>query len=183
MRPNRIVKGLNVSKNIGLSRNSGVISLVVNQLALETGEEVFGDSVVVGIALSRHALSDTQVREALAVSLSSVLDTPIAMEDETGVGPLPVHRHVQGGQRKVGVDAMGECVANNFAGAQILDDGEIQPALGGWNVGNIAHPSLIWLDKGKATHQQIWGGGVAVVGVGGGLVCPFADGMDVAQPH
>ena len=56
----------------------------MDALAFEAAEEVFGNSVVEGVAFARHALPDAEFGEALPVRAGSVLDTAVGVEDEAG---------------------------------------------------------------------------------------------------
>ena len=42
-----------------------------------------------------------------------------------------------------GAQMIGQAPADDAAGAEVDDDGEVEPALGGGNVSDIAHPDLI----------------------------------------
>ena len=54
----------------------------MDAFTLETAEEVFGNSVVVGVALAGHALAEAKNREVLAESTSGILDAAVRVEDK-----------------------------------------------------------------------------------------------------
>lgn len=70
-----------------------------------------------------------------SVGHGGVLDAPVAVEDQSRGRALPADGHVQGVQGKLGVDALGKGIPYNFLGAQVFDNGEIQPAFPGGDVG------------------------------------------------
>ena len=75
-----------------------------------------------------------------AVFVGRVLNTPVAVKNQFAVGLLSVIRHREGGYNEIGVNALRKGIADDFLGAQILDGGEIQPALIGSDVGDITDP-------------------------------------------
>ena len=66
---------------------------------------------------------------------------------------------MEGFQRQGCVDALRKGIAHHFSGAQVLNDGQIEPALSGGNVGNIAHSGLIWLSKENFRCRRFDAGG------------------------
>ena len=53
----------------------------LDTLAFETTEKVFGNSVVIGIPLTRHALEELKVKQALTVIKRGVLDATVRVKD------------------------------------------------------------------------------------------------------
>ena len=80
----------------------------MDAFTLETAEEVFGNSVVVGVALAGHALAEAKIREVLAESTSSILDAAVRVEDEAFGRAVASHSHVKRGEGKVCVNAVRE---------------------------------------------------------------------------
>lgn len=62
--------------------------------SLKAAEEIFGHGVVVGTALAGHALADAVGLQTLTIGSGGVLDTAVAVEDETFGRPAAA-RHVQ----------------------------------------------------------------------------------------
>ena len=83
MWPDGIVECLYVGEYIRLGTGSGGIVLEVNQLTLETAEEIFCHSVVVGIALAGHALPDSIGLQPLSEGHCGVLAPPVTVKDES----------------------------------------------------------------------------------------------------
>lgn len=61
----RVIEGLQVGEYIGLCTGPGGILFEMDQLALETAEEIFCHDAVVEIALEGHALPYSIVLQAL----------------------------------------------------------------------------------------------------------------------
>ncbi len=146
----------------------------MDTFTLETAEEVFSNSIVVGIALAGHALAKAEVGKAEAESTSSILDTAVRVEDKTFGRAVAAYSHVKCGKGKVGVDAVRESIANDLLSTEIFDHGEVQPAFICGDVGDIADPSHARLCKGEITSQEVRGNWMGMVRVGRGLIGIFA---------
>ena len=117
------------------------------------------------------------------VSFCRVLDTAVAVEDQSLGRFAAAVGHVQRRERELGVDTVGECVAHDLFQAQVLHDGQIQPALIGRDVGDVAHPSLIRAVKREISLEQIRCAGMAVVRICCPLIGPSPRRVDPGQPH
>lgn len=183
MWPDSVVEGLHIGEYISLGAGPGGVVLEVDQLAFEAAEEIFCHSVVIGITLAGHALLDPIGLQPLPEGDRGVLDAPVTVKDEPLGRFAAAHCHVEGFQSQGSVDAVGKGIAHNFSGTQILDDGQVEPAFPGGNVGDITHPGLIWLCKEEVSLQKIGCNGVAVPGVGCGLIRPVSRRNDPSNPH
>ena len=172
MWPDGVVEGFYVGEYISLGAGpcGGVVE--VDEFALEAAEEIFCHGVVVGITLAGHALPDSMGFQPLPECDRGVLDAPITVKDEPLRRFVAAYRHVEGFQSQGSVDALGKGVAYNFSGTQVLDDGQVEPAFPGGDVGNIAHPGLIRAFKIELSLQQVRRRRMAVPGVGCGLIGP-----------
>ena len=170
MWPDGVVEGLYVGEYIRLGAGSGGIVLEVDQLTLEAAEEIFCHGVVVGLALAGHALPDSIGLQPLSEGHCGVLDAPVTVKDESLGWLAAACCHVEGFQSQGSVDALRKGIAHNFSGTQVLDDGQVEPAFPGRDVGDIAHPGLIWLFKTELSLQKVGCNGVAMPRVGCGLI-------------
>ena len=98
--------------------------LQMDAFAFETAKEVFSNSIVIRVALAGHALTDAEIRQPQAVSVSGILDA-----------------------------AVRESIADDLFGAKVFDGSEIEPAFVGRNVGNIANTGLVGSIKRKLAHE------------------------------
>ena len=170
MWPDGIVECLYVGEYIRLGAGSGGIVLEMDQLTLEAAEEIFCHGVVVGLALAGHALPDSIGLQPLSEGHCGVLDAPVTVKDESLGWLAAAYRHVEGFQSQGSVDALRKGIAHNFSGTQVLDDVQVEPAFPGGDVGDIAHPGLIWLFKTELSLQKVGCNGVAMPRVGCGLI-------------
>ena len=178
-----VVEGLHVGEYISLGGGPGGVVLEVDQLALEAAEEILCHGVVVGIALAGHALLDSIGLQPLPEGSGGVLDTPVTVRDETLGRFAAAYCHVEGFQSQGSVDAVGKGIAYNFSGTQVLNDGQVKPAFPGGNVGDIAHPGLIWVLKTELSLQKVRRRRMAVPGVGCDLIGPASCRNDPSNPH
>lgn len=72
VRTQSIIKAFNVGKNGVLNSCAGIEATQMDEFALQEAEEIFRNGVVVRSALTRHALLDTELRQALLIGGSSV---------------------------------------------------------------------------------------------------------------
>ena len=93
----RIVKGLDISKNIRLRSTAGAILAQVDPFTFETAEKVFRHSVVVGVAFVGHALPDAQRGKPAPKGFRGILDAPVTVENQARAGPLAAYSHVRRG--------------------------------------------------------------------------------------
>ena len=118
-----VVEGFEISKHIVLCCSPCGVVLEVDQFTLEAAEEVLRNSVVIRVAAAGHALPDTIGFQALPVDPGGILDTPVAVKNQTSGGLTPTIRHIQGCQRQPGIDLVGEGITNDLACTQVFDNG------------------------------------------------------------
>ena len=179
----RVIEGLRVGKYIGLCTGPDGILFEMDRLALETAEEIFCHGVVAGIALAGHALPNSIGLKALPEGPRGVLDAPVTVKNEPLGRFTATDCQMEGFQRQGCVDALRKGIAHHFSGAQVLNDGQIEPALCGGNVGNIAHPGLIWLVERELSLQKVRCRRVTVSGVGGDFAGPASHRDDPGKPQ
>ena len=155
----------------------------MDALTFEAAEEVFSNSVVIGVALARHALTDTEIGQMQAVSASGILDAPVRVEDEAGSWMAASDGGIESGEGKIGVDAVRESVADDLLGTQIFDSSEIEPAFVSRDIGDIANPSLVRSIKRKLAHEQIWSNRMRMPGIRSRFVSAFAYGENAQFIH
>ena len=103
-----IVKGFEIGKYVVLCSCPCRIVLEVDQFTLEAAEEVLRNGVVIRVAAAGHALSDAVGFQALPVGPGGILDAPVTVKNQTSGGLTPAIGHIQGCQRQLGIDLVGE---------------------------------------------------------------------------
>ncbi len=152
----------------------------VDTLAFETTEEVFCNGVVVGVTLTGHTLAEMKVEQTLTVSVGGVLDTAVEVDNEAVRRWTAILRAFE---RKAGINAVRKSVTDDLLCAKVFDNGAIEPALIGGNIGNIANPCHIGLVKGEVARKEIGRDGMGMPGVCGSLVNALAGGGNAQFIH
>ena len=155
----------------------------MDAFAFETAEEVFSNSVVIRVALTGHALTDAEIRQTQAISASSILDAAVRVEDEARLGMASADGGIESGESEICVDAVREGIADDLFGTKVFDSSEIEPALIGRDVGDIADPSLVGSVKRKLAHEQIRSNGMRMLGICSRFVSAFAYGGNAQFIH
>ena len=152
----------------------------VDTLAFETTEEVFCNGVVVGVALTGHTLAEMKVEQTLTVSVGGVLDTAVEVDNEAVRRWTAILRAFE---RKAGINAVRKSVTDDLLCAKVFDNGAIEPALIGGDIGNITNPCHIGLVKGEVARKEIGRDGMGMPGVCGSLVNALAGGGNAQFIH
>ena len=104
------------------------------------------------------------------------MDATVGVEDETGVRLTTPDSHIEGIKCEAGINAVRKSVTDDLLCAKVFDNGAIEPALIGGDIGNIANPCHIGLVKGEVARKEIGRDGMGMPGVCGSLVNAFAGG-------
>ena len=143
--------------------------LRVEQLAFERGEERFGNGVVPALA---GAAGDSVTAQSLARAANSA-EVYWQPRSEWKITP---GRRVAGGDGvgqgvgdQLGAQVIGDRVADDAAGGDVDHGGQVQPALPGPDVGDVAAPAGVELGGvgGEVAADQVRPGGGGRVGDGG----------------
>src|SRR5215471_3678028 len=112
-------------------------------VALHGVEERLHVRVVRDLPRPVHALHEAEGSQPLAEQVGRVLDTPVAVEDDTGPRAPIVHSAVERRKRQPRVSRGPETPADDAAGVAIHHDREVAPRTADLQVREIAHPDLI----------------------------------------
>src|SRR6185295_10464199 len=131
-----IVEAIDVVGYIVQGELSVLVDLLLDAFLLQTAEEGLRDGIVPAVAFPAHArLQVIGVTEA-GPSVTPVLRTLIRMNHRTA-GVSPPHGHQHCVEHELTVNGRPRRPADDLAREQIHDDGEVEPALPGPNVGDI----------------------------------------------
>lgn len=143
MESSRVIEGLDVIKEHGLSLLEVAWDLAMEALGFEGGPKAFHRGVIITASLAAHAWGDLVGEQKLAKSTGGILDSAIRMmELWTGrpefKGPLESFLNQGSGQ------GSREFPAHQTFGTQIQFGGQIEPALFlRRQVGDISTPNLV----------------------------------------
>ena len=123
MRADSVVEGFEIGKYVVLCSSPCRVVLKVDQFTLEAAEEVLRNGVVIGVTAAGHALPDAVGFQTLPVGPGGILDTPVAVKNQTLGRFTAAIRHIQSCQRQLGIDLVGEGITDDLACTQVFDNG------------------------------------------------------------
>ena len=162
-----VVEDFDEVEDLGSGVSVAVERAAVDQLQFEGAPEAFHRGVVVAVTPAAHGGNQTGRLQGRPEVPGGVLDTPVCVEEQSGWRSAMQGRHGEGCQDKCGIDCRAHGPANDSAAVEIQDTGEIEPALGGGDVGDVSDPDLVGGSGLWGFSQVIGSDGVVVVAVGG----------------
>ena len=134
-----VVKGLDVIEN---GERGGAVGFKFSALrqgfVLERGKEALCQGIIIAASLRAHALNETGAGQTGAQLPGGVLAAAIRMEESILSNQAGSQGLIQSGNDEIGVKGVGEFPAQDHAAKAVNDHGQIEPALGGGDVGDIA---------------------------------------------
>ena len=178
-----VVVGFEVGEDLGVGIGAGAEGAVLEHLGLAGADEGLGPGVVIGIGARGHALAQAGLAQEFPESGAAVLAAQVAVEDEAGPDAARSQGLLEGRDDQVGAQMVGEGSADDFARAEVDDHGQIEPAGGGGDEGDVPGPDLVGLGRQGLAEEQVRGGlvGAAVAGFGHGGF--GLDGSQAALAH
>ncbi len=164
--------GVVVSFDVGEEFDIGVglvdKAAALKHLGFDGADDAFGPRVVVGIGSGGHALAHTGLLEQSAKSAAAVLASTVAVEDCVFQSRAGAEGLAQSIDDELRAQVICQCPADDFARAEVDDDGQVEPALRGGDKGYVAREHLIYLRGQRRIEQKIWRGtiGPAIAGFG-----------------
>ena len=120
----------------------------VDELALDGGEKRFGYCVVPALALASDREHDAVGPGQLGKVTARVLTAPVRMEDEPWCA---VAKAMEGVGDELGPHVLGQGKADDPSALQVDDRGQIDPALPGADVGDVADQAVSTSAPGPKT--------------------------------
>ena len=117
----------------------------LKHLALEGAHEGFRPGVIIRIGPCGHALAQTGTFQHGAEGTAAILAAAVAMEDASPRCWPRLQGLLQGMDDEFRPHVRGQIPTHDAARAQINDHGEVKPACGGGDEGDVPSPGLIRL--------------------------------------
>src|SRR5438477_5067204 len=159
---------------------------VAQEFIFKRAPERFHGGVIVAVALAAHARLDAGLLELLAVRRAGVLRSSIGMMQEAFRRMTLRDGHLQSIQSQAGLQVLLHGPAHDPAAVEIHDRGQIEPAFGGRDVGDVTDPNLIDAFGSSSMGQPIGRDGIIVLAVGGadakGAAAPRGQALLAHQP-
>ena len=134
------VHGL-VDEQAGLGQ---VIGEHEEEFVFEDAVDPLGQRVLVAVGAVGHRAAQLRLAQGRLVGIGGVLAAAVGVVDGADGGPAgPAHGPVQGGQAAGGVQAGMDVVADDAPGKGIGDQAQVDGALPGGQIGDIADPQLV----------------------------------------
>ena len=96
MRTNSVIKSFDIGEDGRLRLCSCYVVVEIDQLAFEAAEEIFRNSIVVGIAFAGHALEKPKAFKPVTVIKGSILAAAIRVENQPFGRSFSIDGHIQG---------------------------------------------------------------------------------------
>ena len=152
-----IVEHFDVIEDIGASHFACLVDPFLDPLFLQTAKERLDDGIVPAVAPPAHAGLKVMLAAEPKPVIAAVLRSLVGMDDDLLLGFPSPDSH----QDRVDNELLGQGrlhgPADDLAGEQVHDDGEVQPALPGADVGDVRHPGAIRMIDRKLTLQPVGG--------------------------
>jgi len=164
----------------------GCETLAVETFYFQRSKQSLAGRVIPAVALAAHGSGDAALQKQAAELTAGILAAAVTMEDMfcSSVGTAPQPGHLQCIDDQIAVHLRLHRPAHHAATEQVDDHGQKQPALMGWNVGDVAGPRPVWRGHGKVAIQQVGCDRQAMPAVGGGdTEAPLAAGVDTVLLH
>ena len=125
------------------------------QFFLESGEEGLGDGVVPTVGLAAHARSSAELLERGEVVVAAVPAISVGVVNPVRFQGPRRGRRVQRRESQLRVDAVRHGPADDAPRVQVQQDGEVQPAVTGLDVRDVAGEYLVGRRRVEVALKQI----------------------------
>lgn len=177
-----IVPGLDVPEDGAARVIPGVPVSLDDQFQFQRGKEAFRDRVVPAVALVAHAGDDPVLGEQRAIVIAGVLDAAIRVMQQTRARTPSAQCHAERAQREIDVKRLAHRPADAAARGEIQHRGQVEPALPGRDVGNVADPDPIHLGHVELAIEESGRDPIHVLRIGGAHFPPRPRATDEADP-
>ena len=143
MAPDGIVEPVDVAGDGLVGFPAGVEDRPPDKLGFEGLEERFDHRVVVAVSLAGHRDQDAMLAELGLIIDRTVLAATIRVMDQPGGRTAHGKGFAQGGKSQIAVQPVAGGPADDPAGEQVDDDGKVQPAFAGPDIGDVGAPLLV----------------------------------------
>ena len=133
---------------------------------------------MIGIGTRGHALADSGRAQEISVSAPAVWATTVAVEDQAGERMAGSQGLIERIDDQGSAQMVGQGPADDLARAEVDDHGQIEPAGGGGDEGDVTGPDLVGLGRQGLVEEQVGRGLVGAAVAGFGL-----DGVQAALAH
>ena len=152
----QVIEAVDVLKYGGFFLATGFPIPAPNQFGLDSLEERLDSGVVMAIALAAHRRLQAVFAQGLLVAVRTVLAATVAMENAAPWRGPERDGQFQRPDRQIAFHAIADGPADNAPGVQLQVHRQIEPALAGPDIADVARPFLIGLIGSEIALQQVW---------------------------
>src|SRR6478672_6082597 len=137
-----IVPDFNKLKQFAARLRTGGTHAVDEQLLGERREEAFDDRVIPTIPATTHAAGEAGLPQEVLIGVTRILDSTIGVVHAPTRAAV-LERHSQGAEGEFLIQSRAKRPAHHAPRREIQDDGEIEPPLARWDIGDVGRPRSI----------------------------------------
>ena len=127
----------------------------IGTFSFQGGEEALHGRIVITIAGAAHADLALSCLQQAPVSLTGILAAAIRVVQQLSGWMAIDDRHAPGTFHQLGIQPIPHGPAHHPPGIQIQDDGQIQPAFCGFDVGDVTNPFFVGSGSLKVLVEQV----------------------------
>lgn len=153
--PLAIVKHVDVLGDIAPGLLACCIAPVVDEFVLECSPETLDGRVIIAIPTPTHRCQHAELGHQRAVFMRAVLAAAVGVLNQAWRRSTQGDGPEQGLHHQVPCHLLTHCVANDFAGIQVLQSGQVQPALISRDIRQVPSPHLVRRLGGELLLEQV----------------------------
>ena len=157
--------------------------LAVQPAHLEVPPQAFRRRIVPAVALAAHRRLHAVALERVLELAATVLAAPVRVEDQSGRWLAPEPRHAQGIRDQAGLHVRLHAPAHHLAADQVDHGGQVQPAIAGGDIGDVAGPDPVGRIHRELAVEQVGRNGQRMFAVGRDDKLSLAPRFDAVHLH
>src|SRR4051794_22687270 len=183
MAPEGIVEPVDIAANSLVGLLAGVEDGPPDELGFQGLEERLDHGVVVAIPLAGHRDQDAVLCELGLIIDRAILAAAIRMMHQPCCRTAHCEGFAQSGKSQLAMQPVACCPADHPSCEQVDNDGEVQPAFAGPDIGDVYAPLLVGRGCGKVLIEQVRRDRPGVMAVRGPLEPPLLPTLQAVVAH
>src|SRR4051794_28958998 len=183
MAPEGIVEPVDIAANSLVGLLAGVEDGPPDELGFQGLEERLDHGVVIAIPLAGHRDQDGVLVELGLIIDRAILAAAIGVMDQPCFRTAHGQGFAQSGKSQVAMQPVAGCPANHPSCEQVDNDGEVEPAFAGPDIGNVGAPLFVGPCGGEVLIEQVRRDWPSVTAVRGPLEPPLLPSPQAVVAH
>jgi hypothetical protein len=152
----QVIEFVVVLRDAGFGLAMGFRNPAPDQFGFDGLEERLDNGLVIAIALAAHRRPQAVFAQTFLVVVRTVLTTTVAVKDAAQRRGPERDGHFQRADRQIAFHGIADSPADHAPGVQGQDDRQIEPALAGPDMADVASPFLIRSVGSEVAVQRVW---------------------------